>query len=1113
MLPKLASKSILAKKFLKLVFSFLIAITIVLSNSKNAQAVDGEITYTGLNSNLVGDDVGAGPFNIGFTFNFYGSDFTQAYININGTLNFSENYSRYNNVPLSTAKSGTNISNNSIYAFWDDLNTNPSGGSGNKPIYYSTIGSSPNRKFVAQWTNIYFHGTTVQMGTFQIILYEGSNEIQIQYRDLLGNASQPNRELGNSATIGLRKDDSYRNQYSHETASITQGQAIRYAPNGANAYNVNTSATYDLIYLAPEGAPTSPTLVTPTDGTSGVTLSPSFEWLPVESATSYRILVSTVSNFSTTVIDQTTANTFYTYGSNLNTSTQYYWRVQATNSYGNSLSPTRSFTTAAVSNTTPNNPSSVTSTGLLGGSTMTTTSGKTISMTLSDSDESEQLRYRIQIATDSDFNSLLIDYRSGYSDEGSFLYTFGQSGGTYLVGSSSTTLPDDSYYVRLRAEDDSAASSSWYSSGEIAFTLEQNYAPNLPTSLGNDQMVNGSANSENQPSFVFTLSDTNVANTLSYQIEVDNDADFSSPAIRYQSGLAAQGTKTFTVGQNPGSGTYDIGAINQELGNGSYYWRVKSTDNIGDSSGFATANSGEIAFIVNNNVPGIDNLQTTNISSSSATISWVTDEATSSQIEYGLVSSYGFTTAITNTSPRVTTHEISLGSLEACARYFYRVKSANNASTQVVSERQTFTTSGCSVSSVTGGSEQSISLSGGEFEHTNNSSVVRMTVPASFANESAQFQINVLNKESTPTPPTNTRLVDGNLFNLVAITETGVILDTFDEPVTFSITYSEEMKSTYQASTIDVYKYDPETQTWEKKNCTNNTSTNTITCSLPGFSVYGIFGTPIETVENTNNSQTYSRESCNGATFLNPPELFQLNTLLNSVTLYFVPSSGGATNYIIEYGRSQEANEQAVSFSHPSTSGAIPYTINSLSLNETWFFKVKGTNGCIFSNWSDTKSIYVGTPKIVATNQVKELATSLEKDIEKDATKSSQISENNQPTYTVRIKVTHKNEPLKKVKIAIADSEREIETDENGFAIFEQIKGGLHRFKIIDQAYAAESEVNVNGDKPEFDVSINVVINKSALTTKNWLTIIAVMLIAFSMLLATTRRTKRKTAN
>ena len=424
-----------------------------------ASAYDGEITYNATEATFSNsDDSYSGPKDIGFTFDFYDNSYTQAYINTNGTLNFGTGYSAFSNSALSSSNA-----NYSIFPFWDDLILTGTAG-----VYHQTIGTSPNRKFVTQWTNMYFYGTTIMMGTFQVILYEGSNDIQIQYRDLLGG----DRALGNSATVGIKRDTTIYEQHSYNTSSaISAEQAIRYSPNGTSDYTVNASAAYDPIYLAPEGTPPSPQLVNPTDGTTGITVSPTFEWLPASAATSYTLLVSTNSDFSSTVVNQGgITETSYTLGSSLGYSTQYYWRVQSVNSYGSSLSSIRSFTTSAVSNTAPDAPTSVSSASLLGGTSVATLNGATMTMTLSDSDTGEQVRYRIQIATDSGFSSLVIDYRSPFGAEGGVTYTYGESGGTYLVGSSSTELVYDDYYVRVRAEDDSAASSSWYAPGGISFS-------------------------------------------------------------------------------------------------------------------------------------------------------------------------------------------------------------------------------------------------------------------------------------------------------------------------------------------------------------------------------------------------------------------------------------------------------------------------------------------------------------------------------------------------------------------------------------------------------------------------------------------------------------------
>lgn len=452
-----------AAQFLTCFFTAGVVLTTLASR---ASAAD-EITYTGINSEIYGDDGHTGgqkgPFNLGFDFKFFDTNYAgenaKVNININGALTFGSYYTAYSNVGLASGGQ-----NNSLFPFWDDITSYQEN---NSAILYSTLGTAPNRKFVVQWTNMYFYGTTIQMGTFQIILYEGSNNIQLQYRDLLGGS----RALGDSATIGIKKDNSTYLQYSLNTASLTQGQAIRYTHNGDNNYTVNTSAAYDPIYLAPEGAPTSPVLVNPTDGTTGITTTPTFEWLPVEGATSYAVLISTVSSFASTVVNQSgISGTTYTHGSALNESTQYYWRVQAINSYGSSLSSTRTFTTSTA-NANPNTPTDLSSAKLVGGAQSESLSGATLTANLTDPDDDEQVRYRLQIATDEGFNSLVIDYRSPFGAEGTATYTFGENGGTYLVGNASTVLTPGNYYLRIRTEDDAAGSSSWNTASGVAFTL------------------------------------------------------------------------------------------------------------------------------------------------------------------------------------------------------------------------------------------------------------------------------------------------------------------------------------------------------------------------------------------------------------------------------------------------------------------------------------------------------------------------------------------------------------------------------------------------------------------------------------------------------------------
>ncbi|MCB0516023.1 MAG: M43 family zinc metalloprotease [Chitinophagales bacterium] len=105
-------------------------------------------------------------------------------------------------------------------------------------------------------------------------------------------------------------------------------------------------------------APAAPSLSSPSNGATGQSTVPTLSWGAVtgtDGATSYTVQVSTVSNFSTTVVNQTgITTTSYTLTTTLSENTTYYWRVRGVNDCGTgSWSSVFSFTT--LSCTTPTN--------------------------------------------------------------------------------------------------------------------------------------------------------------------------------------------------------------------------------------------------------------------------------------------------------------------------------------------------------------------------------------------------------------------------------------------------------------------------------------------------------------------------------------------------------------------------------------------------------------------------------------------------------------------------------------------------------------------------------------------------------------------------------------
>ncbi len=89
--------------------------------------------------------------------------------------------------------------------------------------------------------------------------------------------------------------------------------------------------------------------------------------------------------------------------------------------------------------------------------------------------------------------------------------------------------------------------------------------------------------------------------------------------------------------------------------------------------------------------PVISSISSSAVDSSSAVITWTTDESGDSQVEYGATSSYGSASSLN--ASLVTSHSISLTGLSASTVYHYRVKSTDSSSNLASSSDQTFTTS------------------------------------------------------------------------------------------------------------------------------------------------------------------------------------------------------------------------------------------------------------------------------------------------------------------------------------------------------------------------------------------------------------------------------------
>lgn len=90
--------------------------------------------------------------------------------------------------------------------------------------------------------------------------------------------------------------------------------------------------------------------------------------------------------------------------------------------------------------------------------------------------------------------------------------------------------------------------------------------------------------------------------------------------------------------------------------------------------------------------PSITNISAQDISGTTATITWITDEPATSSVEFGEPTDYGSSTPL-DENPLLA-HSVSLSGLEPDTTYRYRVRPQDSSNNEAVSDDYTFTTAG-----------------------------------------------------------------------------------------------------------------------------------------------------------------------------------------------------------------------------------------------------------------------------------------------------------------------------------------------------------------------------------------------------------------------------------
>src|SRR5690606_8452057 len=114
------------------------------------------------------DNSETGPISIGFTFNFFGVNYTNVYIGSKAIIGFTAGVSKAINQSLPTDAAPNNI----VALAWDEMTPAPG------PIEYFVTGRRPFRKFVVNY-NVYRDSNPLFVVRTQVQLHETTNIIEI----------------------------------------------------------------------------------------------------------------------------------------------------------------------------------------------------------------------------------------------------------------------------------------------------------------------------------------------------------------------------------------------------------------------------------------------------------------------------------------------------------------------------------------------------------------------------------------------------------------------------------------------------------------------------------------------------------------------------------------------------------------------------------------------------------------------------------------------------------------------------------------------------------------------------------------------------------------------
>lgn len=512
-----------------------------------------------------------------------------------------------------------------------------------------------------------------------------------------------------------------------------------------------------------------------------------------------------------------------------------------------------------------------------------------------------------------------------------------------------------------------------------------NWSPNLSSGVGNLAldgnvlMANGSFSTVNGESHN-QLAKFNITDALNPVLESGWTGSID---------LSLSGTTTIVPGQNlyivPGSSvngqTRTMAGMLSTLTGGLSGWNPDFSGTLAIDSLMATNHDifiGSWANVISDNklVSGLihfSDLTVSNLSvtpgSTSAIISWTTNNAASSRVDFGLTTSTDNYTSETNTTPRVTSHSVVLDNLKSCTMYYYRVRSIDSAGAIVFSPENRLVTNNCPSTALSQMTYSQISTTGGELYMKDHAGVgIGITVPSQFASQEAVFQVKKINSIDVLAnvgSPSNSTGLTSLMFHLEALTGVNQVISTFNQQVSLNFYYDPSEITATSLTGITIQRWDG--SAWHQlSGCTMDSINHIISCTTFGFSTFGIFSTSAASLAasgSSNSGGSRGAEVCTRITPNDGVDLFQIDAKDKEAKLYYVPKGKPYDKFVVKYGPKVNNMPYGLEFNQSEKPGVHSLAIYHLKPGTTYYFSIRAGNGCATGEWSQVLKIKTNRSK------------------------------------------------------------------------------------------------------------------------------------------------------